>query len=529
MADDSASSKGMSRGGNGAVGSGSSGSKSSGSTKSGGSFGGGGKMGSASSQSGGTKSTGGGGKGNDAGRNGSAAGREGGGSAGSGSSGAGSKSGSTSSSGSKSKSDSTASSKASSPASSSTNAANRGITSSRPSSGAGRDSVRGLGKGAGTTAVGASVPNRTAKGDMGAAPAAARTRSAKVVDPSRSVSAPSSMMGPQATKPGLGSVLAGDVSRPYAGPRAGMAVPSSRPMSLNSITDVNGTIASAQNVGQRVQNNIDRARMGLNKDQARIAPQTTPNYAPQNQRRVAEPMSRGLPASTARPALGNPFNRSATQVAMDVRRQAALAQGPRAPASTRPQISIPGGGMPEAMNSVRPAPAPASTPTSAQGGMGVTAFGPSGVATRRGIYTDPADTTAARDSWYGGTVSPTSAPPPQNASPMPEAPYQEPAGPVSPSQDVGQPQSVRELYNRYQYEKQKLKDGIKSLPGRAWNAIKNGDFRAPDFGPDAGGKDNRTPYQLLVEDAVQQAEQAGILPPPAPNKDQLDLVYRTFI
>lgn len=515
MADDSASSKGMSRGGNGAVG-GSSGSKNTGNSKGGGSYGGGGKMGSNSSQSGGSKSTGGGDKGNSGSRNGSGAGRQGGGS------GAGAKSNSTSSG-----KPSNSSPKASTQ-SGSMNSASRGITSSRPS-GAGRDSVRGLGKGAGTTAIGASVPNRSAKGDMGAAPAAARTRSARVVDPSRSLSAPSSMMGPQATRPGLGNVVAGDVSRPYAGPRAGMAVPSARPMSLNSITDVNGTIASAQNVGQRIQNNIDRARIGLNKDQARIAPQTTPNYAPQNQRRVAEPLSRGISMPATPLAAGNPFVRSGPEMAMDVRRQAALAQGARAPVSPRPQINIPGGGLPEAVNSVRPAPAPASIPTSAQGGMGVTAFGPSGVATRRGIYTDPADTTAARNSWYGGTVSPTSAPPPRNASPMPEAPNQEPAGPVSPSQDVGQPQSLRELYNRYQYEKQQLKDGFKSLPGRAWNAIKNGEFGAPNFRPDAGGKENRTPYQLLMEDAVQQAEQAGVLPPPTPNKDQLDLVYRTFI
>ena len=60
FADDSASSKGVSRGGNGAVGSGStkSGSGTKSNTSSGGSFGGGGKMGSSSSQSGGTKSSG---------------------------------------------------------------------------------------------------------------------------------------------------------------------------------------------------------------------------------------------------------------------------------------------------------------------------------------------------------------------------------------------------------------------------------------------------------------------------------------
>lgn len=122
-----------------------------------------------------------------------------------------------------------------------------------------------------------------------------------------------------------------------------------------------------------------------------------------------------------------------------------------------------------------------------------------------------------------------------------QAPSQEYDGApdVNPSQNDGQPGSFSELRNRYNYEKQKVKDGVRSLPSRIAQAIRDGDFRQWQGPIDGGGGKGQgmdrpqsqaiTPTadpamlleQLRAALAAQELakQQAG----------QMDLVFKTFV
>lgn len=149
----------------------------------------------------------------------------------------------------------------------------------------------------------------------------------------------------------------------------------------------------------------------------------------------------------------------------------------------------------------------------------------------------------------GNRGMPTPQSPGQSINPSQEgdmvAPSQQYDGPPdeNPSQIDGQPQDLRQLYNRYKYEKQKVKDGVRSLPSRIGQAIRDGDFRNPGLGKEAsvGGKTdpeantggygagsggmsdvNALIAQLLL--TLQQQQQQGIA-----NPSQRDLVFKTFV
>lgn len=115
---------------------------------------------------------------------------------------------------------------------------------------------------------------------------------------------------------------------------------------------------------------------------------------------------------------------------------------------------------------------------------------------------------------------------------------------VPPSQLDRYPQDYDELKNRWDYSKQKLKDDVKTLPGRVVQAIRDGDFRNTfgygNFGdvasrnprpatpgPTVNYAPGNSDYQALVQQllALLNAQQ-GIL---SGNKSQMDLVYNTFV
>jgi hypothetical protein len=134
-----------------------------------------------------------------------------------------------------------------------------------------------------------------------------------------------------------------------------------------------------------------------------------------------------------------------------------------------------------------------------------------------------------------------------------EAPSQQyDGGPdENPSQDASAPEGVRQHYNRYKYEKERLKgelkDGVMSTPGRVAQAIRDGDFRnyngagnfpadrsnfgiLPQGQPYAGAPQSSggsSSYNDLVARLIAALEQQGILPGGTPS--QSDLVLRTFV
>ncbi len=147
----------------------------------------------------------------------------------------------------------------------------------------------------------------------------------------------------------------------------------------------------------------------------------------------------------------------------------------------------------------------------------------------------------------GNRGVPTAPSPGQSINPSQEgdmvAPSQEYDGPPNknPSQDDGQMKSLRDVYNRYQYEKQRVKEGVRSLPGRIGEAIRTGDFRGLPFSGDPRSNNNEgmpgrgVPAQAGSQDQLlsqilamllqqQQQQSQGIASP-----SQMDLVYRTFI
>lgn len=233
----------------------------------------------------------------------------------------------------------------------------------------------------------------------------------------------------------------------------------------------------------------------------------------------------------------NPFFRDPAAQAQGVRNAVALALG-QAP---------------------RPAPAPAprqptevniGMPTSVGGGLGFPGYtAPIGLSSQRIIGSSPANLPGQRDEMYGGGPTRAQASPADGqgdgegeaSSPRVNSPSQEGDYPPDENfvQDAGQPQSIRELYNRYKYEKEQAKEGFKELPGRLWDAITRGDVRPYD----RETNDKREPrkvygstvrsYQntgteeqavLLAQLlALMQQQQSGIAP------SQMDLVYNTFV
>ena len=171
-------------------------------------------------------------------------------------------------------------------------------------------------------------------------------------------------------------------------------------------------------------------------------------------------------------------------------------------------------------------------------------------------YAPPRDPALA-DGWMWGGFAPEIPRGPLTPPPaMIDAPRAEQEGEPAPlsgegdggmvsdnfMQDDGQPKSVRELVNRYRYERDAAKQGFRDLPGRIGRAIREGDFRAFQPRGDQGqGSQNweRTqnqpgmPAQQQPSDlntiiaqllALLEQQQSGILSGPS----QADLVNNTF-
>lgn len=129
---------------------------------------------------------------------------------------------------------------------------------------------------------------------------------------------------------------------------------------------------------------------------------------------------------------------------------------------------------------------------------------------------------------------------PTGQPPGPQAPSQEyDGGPnVPPSQNDGQAQNLSELANRYSYEKGQIKKGFQDLPGKLYDAIVGGDFRAYDpIGGQQGDRgnsaqqgsnpvQNQQPVQIeQLLNMIAQLQGSGVTNP----SDQLALIMRTFV
>jgi hypothetical protein len=112
------------------------------------------------------------------------------------------------------------------------------------------------------------------------------------------------------------------------------------------------------------------------------------------------------------------------------------------------------------------------------------------------------------------------------------------SGPAAPSQQAGQPQSIGEALNRYQYEKDRASEGLSGLPGRILEAVLGGNISGNTMlGPrdaERGDKGNREMNQLLLDEInrilATSAPASTSRPAVAgPNQSQLDLVLNTFL
>lgn len=275
----------------------------------------------------------------------------------------------------------------------------------------------------------------------------------------------------------------------------------------------------------------------------------------------------GTPTASynANTGVTNPFYRDADARRQAIVNQIAMARGQAVPASAPPpaapipaaprqptEINVPGGGLPVAPglgyggfdpnSPVQQAAIDrglsetvmnmATTPTGpigAQGGLGVQAY--PGAVNTPPMNVPASSSTQQRDAIYNGN--------PLDVADTPVAPSQEGDYPPDENftQNDGQPQSLRELRNRYEYEKQRTKDSLRSLPGRLWDAITSGDIRNPGFPPgaDTKGTPQNDPYLELIDQLTAELNRyrtaarrpaTAILPG---NQNQLDLVLRTFV
>ena len=112
------------------------------------------------------------------------------------------------------------------------------------------------------------------------------------------------------------------------------------------------------------------------------------------------------------------------------------------------------------------------------------------------------------------------------------------SGPTAPSQQAGQPQSIGEALNRYQYEKDRASEGLSGLPQRILEAVLGGNISGNTVdGPrdaERGDKGNREMNQLLLDEInrilATSAPASTSRPAVAgPNQSQLDLVLNTFL
>ncbi len=188
--------------------------------------------------------------------------------------------------------------------------------------------------------------------------------------------------------------------------------------------------------------------------------------------------------------LPNPMRQPPGQIVNDVRRQVAVQQGPRAP---QPQtITVPGGGL----------------PTGAPGQQEI-------VRNIEDYNPQQQPGTQAPSQQYDGGAN------------------------TAPSQNAGQPQNLAELANRYSYEKGQIKDGFRNLPGKIYDAITGGDFRAydpigdqqgqrgdPAIGNSGnGGQQQPVDIQQLLNMIAQLQGQGGVSDP----SQQLQMILRTFV
>lgn len=261
---------------------------------------------------------------------------------------------------------------------------------------------------------------------------------------------------------------------------------------------------------------------------------------------IAEPppLPAPLPSTPVRQgSIVNPMYRDPVAQAQAVRNAVALARGPGErvlsvedvpPERTPASIAINGPGQ-----------------SGAWGGLGVQAYPGDLKVPPNGTAPGDAPGTSQRDDFYNGTINgePATAKSPKPvkaASPKTrQPPSQEgdyPPG-ESPSQVDGQPQNVRELVQRYRYEKERAKQGFKALPGRIGNAILDGDFRPYTLGQNdkrnwpAQGQAPGGQQQAQLADAqtaallaqlmalLQQQQQGGVVAAPS----ALDLVTSTFV
>lgn len=140
----------------------------------------------------------------------------------------------------------------------------------------------------------------------------------------------------------------------------------------------------------------------------------------------------------------------------------------------------------------------------------------------------------------GGDVRDVASPTPTPSGAEAISPSQEGSYPPDDNfmQDDGQPQSLGELSNRYDYEKGLVKEGLTELPGRLWAAITSGDIRG--YTPETNDKRgvnppsmNQRPQQPLTDaDAVVVARLLALLKEleqQGGSQAQADLVNSTFI
>lgn len=291
------------------------------------------------------------------------------------------------------------------------------------------------------------------------------------------------------------SVVAGEPTPPMGAPRVGAPTPK---------------------VVDRVPAEMPTARVGADPRLAQMQEQYDRIAAGRGQptnatftREPAAPMPQGIPAPAstgimpAQPSvpqrqgqITNPMYRDPMAQANAVRAAVAMAlgqapqkpnfQNASAPAPTTPQrqplqINIPGG-PPQVAPSQQGA-------IGAQGGLGVQAY--------RGDVTNPPlnvpgnSTTQQRDEYYGGGPTDVASPIPGGGAFISPSQGNYPAD-ENFLQDDGQPQSLGELKNRYDYEKGLAKRGLKELPGRLYDAITRGDIRG--YTPEANDRGQERRY-----------------------------------
>lgn len=185
------------------------------------------------------------------------------------------------------------------------------------------------------------------------------------------------------------------------------------------------------------------------------------------------------------------------------------------------EIDIPGAGLPTGPYDVAP---------SQQGML------PGGNVFHRGVGGLISDVKLASDKarGVGGDVGPSTPSGARSVAPSQEGSYPPDRNFM---QDDGQPQNLGELKNRYDYEKGLVKQGIRDLPGRLFDAITKGDVRG--LTPGTNDKRPETRPRSKADRSITQQHQVDAvakllalikaMEQQGGSQQQADLVNSTFI